>query len=212
MTVVASSIYLGGKRGEDLPLGEQPFEQKDGEFAWIGVTDPTADEMNKLKAMFGLHSLAVEDALNGRQVPKVDVYGEQLFVVAKTAHLEGDKIAYGETCIFVGTHHVISVRHGSARAHKELREQLEQLLPRESYVATNGGDHAFASLPIRSAMHEPAATAAGFLLPVCGAKAEPSIRRAVIASSSAHRLQDLACAKRNTRPSANRLQVRVEQE
>lgn len=80
-----------------------------------GVTDPTADEMNKLKAMFGLHSLAVEDALNGRQVPKVDVYGEQLFVVAKTAHLEGDKIAYGETCIFVGTHHVISVRHGSAR-------------------------------------------------------------------------------------------------
>ena len=73
MTVVASYIYLGGKRGEELPLGKQPFEQKDGEFAWIGVTDPNADEMNKLKAMFGLHSLAVEDALNGRQVPKVDV-------------------------------------------------------------------------------------------------------------------------------------------
>jgi magnesium transporter len=46
-------------------------------------------------------------------------------VVIKTAHLEGDKIAYGETCIFVGRHHLISVRHGSARSHKDLREQLE---------------------------------------------------------------------------------------
>ncbi|MDW5316990.1 magnesium and cobalt transport protein CorA [Rhizobium sp. PL01] len=126
MTVVASYIYRGGKRGEELPLGEKAFEPKDGEFAWIGVAEPTVDEMNNLKAMFGLHPLAVEDALNGRQVPKVDVYGEQLFVVAKTAHLEGDKIVNGETCIFVGKHHVISVRHGSARAHKELRDQLEQ--------------------------------------------------------------------------------------
>lgn len=126
MTVVASYIYRGGKRGEELPLGEQPYEQNDGEFAWIGVTDPTPEEMNSLKAMFGLHPLAIEDALNGRQVPKMDVYGDQLFVVAKTAHLEGDKIVYGETCIFVGSHHVVSVRHGSARAHKELREQLEQ--------------------------------------------------------------------------------------
>ncbi|WP_426131435.1 magnesium and cobalt transport protein CorA [Pararhizobium sp. PWRC1-1] len=126
MTVVASYIYRGGKRAEELPLGEKPFEPKDGEFAWIGVAEPTADEMNKLEVMFGLHPLAAEDALNGRQVPKVDVYGEQLFVVAKTAHLEGDKIVYGETCIFVGKHHIVSVRHGSARAHKELREQLEQ--------------------------------------------------------------------------------------
>jgi len=126
MTVVASYIYRGGKRGEELALGEKPFVPKDGEFAWIGVAEPTADEMNNLKAMFGLHPLAVEDALNGRQVPKVDVYGEQLFVVAKTAHLEGDKIVYGETCIFVGKHHIVSVRHGSARAHKVLRDQLEQ--------------------------------------------------------------------------------------
>jgi magnesium transporter len=47
-------------------------------------------------------------------------------VVVKTAFLEGDKIAYGETCVFVGRHHVITVRHGSARSHQGLREQLEQ--------------------------------------------------------------------------------------
>ncbi len=126
MTVVASYLYRSGKRAEDVLLNDQPFEASGGEFAWIGLTDPSADEMASLQAMFQLHPLAVEDALNGNQVPKVDIYGDQLFVVAKTAHLEGDKIAYGETCIFVGKHHLISVRHGSARSHKELRLQLEQ--------------------------------------------------------------------------------------
>ncbi len=126
MTVIASYIYRLGKRAEELPLTGRPFPERDGEFAWIGITDPTVEEMASLKSMFDLHPLAVEDALNGRQVPKVEVYGNQLFVIIKTAHLEGDKIAYGETCIFVGRHHVISVRHGSARSHKELREHLEQ--------------------------------------------------------------------------------------
>lgn len=125
MTTVASYLYRDGECAENIPLSHQAIEQKDGEFAWIGLVDPTAEEMAALKAMFNLHPLAVEDALNGRQVPKVDVYGDQLFVVVKTAHLEGDKIAYGETCIFVGSHHLVSVRHGSARAHSGLRQQLQ---------------------------------------------------------------------------------------
>ena len=58
-------------------------------------------------------------------MPKVDVYGAQLFVMARTAYLEHDHIAYGETAIFVGKNFIISVRHGSARAHSALREQLE---------------------------------------------------------------------------------------
>ena len=58
-------------------------------------------------------------------MPKVDVYGDQLFVMARTAHLEHDHIAYGETAIFVGKNFIISVRHGSARAHSALRAQLE---------------------------------------------------------------------------------------
>lgn len=82
--------------------------------------------MASLKVMFGLHPLAIEDAMKGGQVPKVEVYGDRLFVVTKTAHLEGDKIAYGETYVFLGSNHVVTVRHGSARGHKELREQLEQ--------------------------------------------------------------------------------------
>lgn len=126
MTVVASYLYRAGKRAVEVPLTAEPFHAQEGEFVWIGVSDPTPDEMTSLQEMFGLHALAVEDALNGMQVPKVDIYGDQLFVVIKTAHLEGEKIAYGETCMFVGKHHLISVRHGSARSHKELRQQLEQ--------------------------------------------------------------------------------------
>lgn len=126
MPVVASYMYRSGKRAEEIPLAAQPFEASGGDFAWIGLTEPTKEEMADLQAMFALHPLAVEDALSGNQVPKVDIYGDQLFVIVKTAHLEGDKITYGETCIFVGKHHLISVRHGSARSHKELRQQLEQ--------------------------------------------------------------------------------------
>ncbi|MFC6448205.1 magnesium/cobalt transporter CorA [Shinella zoogloeoides] len=126
MTVVASYIYRDGKRAEEVALADEPFAAEENAFAWIGLTEPTEEEMGKLKAMFGLHPLAVEDALRGRQVPKVEVYGEELFVVVKTAHLEADKIVYGETCIFVGRHHIVTVRHGSARTHTELRRLLEQ--------------------------------------------------------------------------------------
>jgi len=75
MTVIASFIYRGGERAEELALSDKPFQEVDGEFAWIGVAEPTLEEMTNLEAMFGLHPLAVEDALNGKQVPKVEVYG-----------------------------------------------------------------------------------------------------------------------------------------
>jgi len=125
MPLVASFMYRDGKRAEELPLSPAPITFKDNEFAWIGLYAPAAEEMATLQQAYGLHQLAVEDALNPHQLAKLDIYGEQLFVVAKTAHLEGDKIAYGQTSLFVGRHHIISVRQGSARAHTGLRAQLE---------------------------------------------------------------------------------------
>jgi len=126
MTVVASHLYRDGARAGDIPLSGEPLRLSIGDFVWIGLSDPSPDEMADLRAMFELHPLAIEDALNGRQIPKVEVYGDQLFVVAKTAHLDGDRIAYGETCVFVGKQHVVTIRHGSARAHHQLRRHLEQ--------------------------------------------------------------------------------------
>jgi magnesium transporter len=126
MTVVAAYLYRHGRRVREVSIEEKIDRPEDrSEFVWIGICDPTHEEMATLQDHYGLHPLAVEDAINGDQLPKVDVYGDQLFVVARTAQLTGDKIAYAETAIFVGHSHIISVRHGSARAHKTLRAQLE---------------------------------------------------------------------------------------
>lgn len=126
MTVIAAYLYRDGKRVREIAIDEKVECAHDkSEFVWIGIADPTEAELRTLQATYHLHPLAVEDALKADQLPKVDVYDEQLFVVARTAHLEPDAIAYGETAIFVGHSHIISVRHGSARAHTMLREVLE---------------------------------------------------------------------------------------
>jgi magnesium transporter len=127
MTVVAAYLYRDGHRIRPVTIDEHiDCRATKSEYVWIGVADPTAEEMHSLANCYDLHPLAVEDAIKGDQLPKIDVYDEQLFVVARTAHLEGDHIDYGETAIFVGHSHIISVRHGSTRAHTALRDQLEK--------------------------------------------------------------------------------------
>ena len=126
MTVAAAYLYRNGERVREVSIDEKidcPADKS--EFVWIGLVDPAPDELHTLQKHYGLHPLAVEDALKADQLPKIDVYRDQLFVIARTAHLDHDHIDYGETAIFVGHSHIISVRHGSARAHKALRDQLE---------------------------------------------------------------------------------------
>lgn len=126
MTIAAAYLYQHGNRVREVSIDERVDCPSDrSQFVWIGLVDPDKDEFATLQHNYGLHPLAVEDALKADQLPKVDVYKDQLFVVARTAHLDGDAIHYGETAIFVGHSHIISVRHGSARAHKPLRDQLE---------------------------------------------------------------------------------------
>ena len=127
MTVVAAYLYRDGQRVRPVSIEEKIDRCEDkSEFVWIGIADPTEAEMQSLQDCYDLHPLAIEDAISADQLPKVDVYDDQLFVVARTPHLEGETIEYGETAIFVGHSHIISVRHGSTRAHTALREQLEK--------------------------------------------------------------------------------------
>ena len=138
MTVVAAFLYSDGHRVRPLSIDEKIDSRAEkSEFAWIGIADPTEEEMKSLAESYDLHPLAVEDAIKADQLPKIDVYDDQLFVVARTAHLMEDHIDYGETAIFVGHSHIISVRHGSTRAHTALREQLEKA-PR---LLTHGVDY-----------------------------------------------------------------------
>jgi magnesium transporter len=126
MAVVAAYQYRDGERIRPIDIAKpNPCSGGAAEFAWIGLAGPTAEELRLLQDTYGLHPLAVEDALKAHQLPKLDVYGEQIFVLARTATLEHDHITYGDTAIFLGRNHIITVRHGSQRAHGELREQLE---------------------------------------------------------------------------------------
>lgn len=126
MTVVAAYLYRNGERVRAVSIDEKvDCQTNKSEFVWIGIADPTEDELRSIQQTYNLHPLAIEDALKAEQLPKIDVYGDQLFVVARTAHEEEGEICYGETSIFVGHSHIISVRHGSARAHSTLRHDLE---------------------------------------------------------------------------------------
>jgi len=127
MPVVAAYHYRDGARVRSVAIDEKvDCAENRSEFVWIGVADPTVDEMKSLQKCYDLHPLAVEDAVNADQLPKVEVFGDQLFIVARTARLLGETIEYGETALFLGHSHIITVRHGSERAHTALREQLEK--------------------------------------------------------------------------------------
>lgn len=125
MSVVASYVYKDGKRVRAAPLTDQGLVLGEGEYLWIGLHEPSDEEFDVLVRRFHLHPLAVEDALTAHQIPKLEVYGSELFIVARTAQAKGDRILYGETHVFVGPNYVITIRHGSARAHTQLRAQLE---------------------------------------------------------------------------------------
>jgi magnesium transporter len=128
MPIIAARRYAGGKPNKEslvidgtertLPSGKQ--------FDWVGLSDPAADEMERVRCQFALHPLAIEDALNPNQIPKIEIYGQHLFIVARTAAIEdGENIGYGQTAIFLGSNFLVTVRIGSTRAHLDLRARLE---------------------------------------------------------------------------------------
>jgi magnesium transporter len=128
MTIVAARRYQGGKIAvSDIPIDGTPVAPGNaGEFDWIGVLSPDAEEMARLGQQYGLHPLALEDALSPVQMPKVEIYGDALFIVARTAALDnGESISYGQTALFLSRNYLISARFGSERAHVELRRRLE---------------------------------------------------------------------------------------
>ena len=124
--VVASAAYAGGRRVAEVPIAEiSEWWRKPGHFVWIGLHEPSLDLLRQLQAEFGLHDLAIEDALKAHQRPKLEQYGEALFVVARTAQMLDGRIAFGETHLFVGHGYVVSVRHGASTSYTPVRERGE---------------------------------------------------------------------------------------
>ena len=129
--ILDCAIYQDGRRRDgQLPL-EHAYElARDGggdSFVWIGLYEPTPGEFDSLKREFDLHELAVEDAIKAHQRPKIEVYGDTIFVVLRTArYVDPEEVVeFGEILVFLGDAFLITVRHGEASALGEVRRSLE---------------------------------------------------------------------------------------
>jgi magnesium transporter len=125
-TVVACAAYQGGRRIADINLEQAACAAPGGKgFVWIGLHEPDEALLQTVQARFGLHDLAIEDAHLAHQRPKLEVYGDSLFIVLRTAQLQDCKIQYGETHVFAGKGYIVTVRHGSTTAYTEVRSRCE---------------------------------------------------------------------------------------
>lgn len=120
-----AAIFRDGRVVEHVALDGRPPRRGEAEFVWIEVLGPDGDDLSLLRERFGLHRLAVEDSMSAEQIPKVDLYDDQIFVVMRAAHLEGDAIRYGEIDAFVNSHHIITVRHERADGHVHALERFQ---------------------------------------------------------------------------------------
>ena len=134
--VVDCAVYVDGKRVEGRWAHDAAIEEvrRRGEgFVWIGLHEPSDEQINGIAETFGLHELAVEDAVNAHQRPKLERYDDTLFMVLKTVcyvgHAEpttaSELVETGEVMVFVGRDFVITVRHGRHSGLRDVRHKLE---------------------------------------------------------------------------------------
>ncbi len=135
--VVDCAVYRDGRRIDDseclTPRGAMRQVRESGGFAWIGLHEPTEAEFAGIAAEFGLHPLAVEDAVHAHQRPKLERYDDTLFTVFKTIHYvehaeltaTSEVVETGEVMCFTGPDFVITVRHGGQGSLRNLRHRLQ---------------------------------------------------------------------------------------
>jgi magnesium transporter len=124
--VVGCAAYEDGRKVADLDIDQlDAFETRKGRFVWIGLHEPSQELLQRVQRRFGLHELAIEDALRAHQRPKLDVYGESVFMVLQTAQRIDRKMQFGETHVFAGRGYVITIRHGPSSSYKEVRTRCE---------------------------------------------------------------------------------------
>jgi magnesium transporter len=132
--VVDCAVYVDGVRQAPVdPEDALETAVRKGGFVWLGLYEPTEEELTAISARYGLHPLAVEDAVYAHQRPKLEHYDGALFMVLKTAtYVEHEELTAtsevvdtGEVMVFLGANHVITVRHGQHSGLTDLRARLE---------------------------------------------------------------------------------------
>ena len=119
--------YENGSRLADLTVDEiSDYLARPDCFVWVALADATSEELDKMKEEFALHELAVEDARHGHQRPKIEDYGDALFVVMHLLELTKEGFNVGEVHVFVGSNYVLSVRNHSRQHFIAVRERCER--------------------------------------------------------------------------------------
>jgi magnesium transporter len=131
--IVDCAHYRAGARQHEQPLEIESAARiaaaaQDDEFVWLGLRDPSTAELELAQRGFGLNELAVEDARNAHQRPKLEDYDGSVFIVLRTARYddETESVEFGEIHLFLARHYAIAVRHGMASELKPARRRLEQ--------------------------------------------------------------------------------------
>ncbi|MFJ4207031.1 magnesium/cobalt transporter CorA [Paenarthrobacter sp. NPDC089675] len=129
MTIIDNAVYVDGVRTATPESLEQTFEtlSKHGGMAWIGLYRPTQEEMAGVAEEFGLHELAVEDAVSAHQRPKLERYDHSLFTVLRPARYldESETVEFGELHVFTGPNFVVTIRHAETPGVARVRHRLE---------------------------------------------------------------------------------------
>ena len=133
-SVIDCAVYVDGERQPPVePVASLERAREVGGFVWLGLHEPTEEEFATFASRYGLHPLAVEDAVHAHQRPKLERYDGNLFMVLKTArYVEHDNLTStsevvdtGELMVFLGPDYVVTVRHGHHGSLKELRARME---------------------------------------------------------------------------------------
>ena len=127
--------YQQGKKLSDIPVDAiSDYLVKPDCFVWVALRDPGTDELKEMQAEFGLHELALEDAVRGNQRPKIEEYGDSLFAVMHTIELLEGKVSVGEVDVFVGQNYVLSSRRNASQGFLGVRARAE----REPHLLAQG--------------------------------------------------------------------------
>ena len=126
--VINCAAYDQAGQRRDITLDQisDVLAVDDGSFVWVGLFEPAEALLDKLQEEFGLHDLAIEDAQHAHQRPKIEAYGDSLFVVMHTAQVLEGHIEFGETYAFLGLRYLVTVRHGASLSYTPVRERVER--------------------------------------------------------------------------------------
>ena len=142
--LIACAAYEDGNKLADCPIDAiSEFLSKPGCFVWVALKDAGEAELAKMQEEFGLHDLAVEDARQGHQRPKIEEYGDTLFAVLHTVELSAtDELVVGEVDVFVGQNFVLSTRNRTQQGFLGVRARAE----REPHLLRHGSAFVFYAL------------------------------------------------------------------